>query len=101
MITLTQIQLRLTESIRQSGMTQTELAKALNVSQQTVSCYKSGKKCPRLTRLQIFAKFWILTQTIYFVRNKNSSGFLKKPLLFSVQFEKQINQTALLSWQEK
>ena len=35
-ITLTQIQLRLTESIRQSGMTQTELAKALNVSQQTI-----------------------------------------------------------------
>ena len=56
LITLTQIQLRLTESIRQSGMTQTELAKALNVSQQTVSCYKSGKKMPALDTLANLCK---------------------------------------------
>ena len=48
MITLTQIQLRIAEIIKQSGMTQTALAKMLNVSQQTISHYIKGDKLPAL-----------------------------------------------------
>lgn len=48
MITLEQIHLRLAEMIKQSGMTQTELACKLNVKQQTISCYLSGKAMPAL-----------------------------------------------------
>ncbi len=48
MITLTQIQEKLSEAIRQSGMTQTAIAKALNIKQQTVACYLAGKAMPAL-----------------------------------------------------
>lgn len=48
MITLEQIRERLTESIKQSGLTQTELAKALNIKQQTIACYLAGKAMPAL-----------------------------------------------------
>ncbi len=48
MITLQQIQARLAESIKQSGMTQTAIAKNLGVSQQTISHYVKGNKLPAL-----------------------------------------------------
>ena len=56
MITLTQIQLRLAEVIGQSGMTQTALAKALNLSQQTISHYIKGDKMPALDTLANLCK---------------------------------------------
>lgn len=48
MITLEQIRQRLVDAIKQSGMTQTELANKLNIKQQTVACYLSGKAMPAL-----------------------------------------------------
>ncbi len=48
MITLEQIQKRLAEAIRQSGMTQTEIAEKLGVRHQQISCYLLGKKLPAL-----------------------------------------------------
>ena len=48
MITIAQIQLKLAESIKQSGFTQTELAKKLGIRQQTVSHYLKGDKMPAL-----------------------------------------------------
>ena len=48
MITLTQIQSKLAEAIRQSGMTQTELGRQLNIRQQTVSHYIKGDIMPAL-----------------------------------------------------
>lgn len=51
MITLTQIQLKLTEAIKHCGMTQTALAKKLGVSQQTISHYVKGDKMPALDTL--------------------------------------------------
>lgn len=48
MITLTQIQIKLAEAIKQSGMTQTALAQKLNVRQQTISHYVKGDKMPAL-----------------------------------------------------
>lgn len=56
MITLEQIQTRLTEVIKQSGMTQTALAKTLNVSQQTISHYIKGDKMPALDTLANLCK---------------------------------------------
>lgn len=46
MITLEQIQTRLAEAIKQSGMSQSELARRLGVKHTQISCYVHGKKMP-------------------------------------------------------
>lgn len=48
MIVQNQIQQRLAEAIRQSGMTQKEIAREMQVSQQMISQYLLGKKMPAL-----------------------------------------------------
>ena len=48
MITLDQIRERLQAAIKQSGQSQTALAKRLNISQQTISHYIKGDKMPAL-----------------------------------------------------
>jgi len=48
MVTLTQIRDNITEAIRNSGLTQTELAKRLGIKQQTVAQYLSGRAMPAL-----------------------------------------------------
>ena len=56
MITLEQIQNRLAEAIRQSGMTQTEIARRLGIRHQQISCYVHGKKMPALDTLANLCK---------------------------------------------
>ena len=51
MITLMQIQKKLSEAITQSNMTQTEIGKRLGISQQSVSHYVKGDKLPALDTL--------------------------------------------------
>ena len=46
MITISEIQKNLAEAIKFSGMTQTEIAKKIGVSQQTISHYVKGDKMP-------------------------------------------------------
>lgn len=48
MITLEQIRNKLNESIKLSGLSQSELARKLNIKQQTIACYLSGKAMPAL-----------------------------------------------------
>ena len=48
MIILNEIRVKLRETISQSGMKQSEIAKELGVSQQTVSHYMKGDKMPAL-----------------------------------------------------
>ena len=48
MITLEQINKNLQREIKECGLTQTEIAKKLNLSKQTISCYVHGKKMPAL-----------------------------------------------------
>ncbi len=48
MITLEQIRIKLQEAIKQSGMTQTELAKKTGIIQQSVAQYLSGRAMPAL-----------------------------------------------------
>ena len=48
MITLEQIQKRLAEAIKQSGMTQSALAEKLGIKQPTISHYLKGDKMPAL-----------------------------------------------------
>ncbi len=48
MITLSQIQKKLAETIKRSGITQTELAKRLGVSQSCISHYIKGDIMPAL-----------------------------------------------------
>ncbi len=48
MIVLAQIHDKLAETIRQSGLTQTALAKRLGVSQQIIGQYLSGRSMPAL-----------------------------------------------------
>ena len=56
MITLQQIQKRIIDSIRQSGMTQTAIAKALDISQSTISHYIKGDILPALDTLANLCK---------------------------------------------
>lgn len=48
MITLEQIRNKLNESIKLSGLSQSELARKLNIKQQTIACYLSGRAMPAL-----------------------------------------------------
>ncbi len=48
MITLEQIQAKITEAIRLCGLTQTELAKRLGIKQQSIAQYLSGRAMPAL-----------------------------------------------------
>lgn len=48
MITLDKIRANLIVAIRQSGMTQTELAKRLGIKQPTIGQYLSGRAMPAL-----------------------------------------------------
>ena len=51
LITIEQIQRNLSEAIKQSGKTQTEIGKSIVISQQTVSHYMKGDKLPALDTL--------------------------------------------------
>lgn len=51
MITLNQIQAKLAEAIKNSGMTQTEIAKKLNIRSTQISSYIHGRKMPALDTL--------------------------------------------------
>lgn len=51
MITTEQIQKKIAEAIKQSGLTQTEIGKKIGISQQTVSHYIKGDKLPALDTL--------------------------------------------------
>lgn len=48
MITLETIRNNLQTAIKESGMTQTELAKRLGIRQTQISCYLKGLKMPAL-----------------------------------------------------
>ena len=48
MITLEQIRERMCEAIHQGGITQTELAKRLNIKPTQISSYIHGRKMPAL-----------------------------------------------------
>ncbi len=48
MITVEMIRKRLQEAIKQSGMTQTELAKRTGVIQQSIAQYLSGRAMPAI-----------------------------------------------------
>ena len=48
MVSLEQIHTKIAEAIQQSGMTQTAIAKALNIRQQTISHYVKGDIMPAL-----------------------------------------------------
>ena len=51
MITIKQIQEKIAEAIKLSGLTQTEIGKRLQISQQSVSHYVKGDKLPALDTL--------------------------------------------------
>ena len=51
MITIFQIQAKIAEAIKLSGMTQSQIAQKIGVSQQTISHYLKGDKMPSLDTL--------------------------------------------------
>lgn len=51
MVTIEEIRLNLQNAIRQSGMTQTEIARRLNIYQSAVQQYLSGRALPALDTL--------------------------------------------------
>ena len=56
MITTEQIRTRIAEAIRESGMTQTAIAKALNVSQSAIAHYVKGDILPAINTLANLCK---------------------------------------------
>lgn len=56
MITTKQIQARLAESIKQSGMTQNEIASKIGINRSQISCYITGRKLPALDTLANLCK---------------------------------------------
>ena len=48
---------RFNEILKQSGRTQVEIAKALNVTKQCVNDYKTGKSVPSIETLYLLCKF--------------------------------------------
>lgn len=48
---------RFNEVLKQSGKTQVEIAKALNVTKQCVNDYKTGKSVPSLETLYFLCKY--------------------------------------------
>lgn len=56
MITLNQIQKKLAEAIKYSGMSQSEIARQLGIHHSQISCYIHGKKLPALDTLANLCK---------------------------------------------
>ncbi len=56
MITLDQIQTRIAETIKQSGMTQTAIAKQLNIKPTQICSYLKGRKMPAIDTLANLCK---------------------------------------------
>ena len=56
MITINQIQERLAETIKLSGMTQQEIASRLGINRVQISCYLHGKRMPALDTLANLCK---------------------------------------------
>ena len=56
MVTLEQIRKRLVVAIEESGLTQTEIAKAMGVTQSTIAQYKMGRSLPALDTLANLCK---------------------------------------------
>lgn len=56
MITSEQIHKRLSEAIKQSGMSQIQIAKLIGVSQQQISCYVNEQKMPAVDTLANLCK---------------------------------------------
>lgn len=56
MVTLEQIRIRLAEAIKESGMTQTAIANALNVKPTQICSYIKGRKMPALDTLATLCK---------------------------------------------
>ncbi len=56
MITLSQIQIRLSEAILNSGMSQSKIAKELNISPTQICSYIKGRKMPALDTLANLCK---------------------------------------------
>lgn len=56
MITNEQIHKRLSEAIKMSGMSQSQIAKLVGVSQQQISCYVKGQKMPAIDTLANLCK---------------------------------------------
>lgn len=82
MITLNQIRARLQEAIKQSGMTQTELAKRIGVIQQSIAQYLSGRAMPALDSfanlckaLDVSADYLLCLENDYGIVNYNTQEF--------------------------
>lgn len=78
MITLEQIQVRLAEAIKESGMTQSEIARRLGIKHQQISCYLRGQKMPALDTLANLCKLldvdtnYILCQDSHFCEGRKA-----------------------------
>ena len=74
MITLAQIQSRLIEVIKQSGMSQTELARQLGIKQPTVGQYLAGRALPALNTFANLCKILDVDANYILCQNENEDA---------------------------
>lgn len=48
MVTIEHIRVKISEAIKQSGMTNSEIARRIGIRHQQISCYVNGQKMPAL-----------------------------------------------------
>ncbi len=77
MITLEQIKNRLSETIKNSGITQTAIAKQLGIRQQTVSHYVKGDIMPALDTLANLCKVIDVSPAYILYFEEDESGTKK------------------------
>jgi len=77
MITIEQIQIRLKDAIKQSGLTQTAIAQQLGIRQQTVSHYVKGDIMPALDTLANLCKIIDVSPAYILYFEEDESGTKK------------------------
>ncbi len=80
MITIDIIQKKISDAIQQSGITQTEIARKLNVKPTQISSYKYGRKMPALdTFAKLCAVLDVDANEILCVNEFDTENWKNKP----------------------
>lgn len=84
---------RLKELRKENGITQSELAKSLNVSRSSIAMYENGERIPSYETLEVFSDFFNVS--ILYLLGKESVDYSNEEL-FKINEKLSDNQKRLL-----
>ena len=84
---------RLKELRKENGITQSELAKSLNVSRSSIAMYENGERIPSYETLEVFSDFFYVS--ILYLLGKESVDYSNEEL-FKINEKLSDNQKRLL-----